>query len=261
MSNWDNYDSQSGNEPQYGGAKAMAQEYAHPMFAAEAAQSERAAFIQRTYLHLGLAILGFVILEAIAINVIAPAIGVQNILQFFFFGGNWIASLILIGSYIGVSYLAQSWAMSSTSRELQYAGLGLYVFLISFMFMPMMLLASEYFPGAIETAGIATLVVFGGLTAFMFVTKADFSFLRTFLFVGSMAALATIVASVFMGTGLGVWFAGAMVVLFSGYILYDTSNIMHHYRTDQHVAASLGLFASVAMLFYYILMLVMSSRD
>ncbi len=38
-----------------------------------------------------------------------------------------------------------------------------------------------------------------------------------------------------------------MVVFASGYILYDTSNVLHHYRTEQYVAASLALFASVGI--------------
>ena len=41
-------------------------------------------------------------------------------------------------------------------------------------------------------------------------------------------------------------------------VLYDTSNIMHHYPQDKHVAASMALFASIAMMFYYILRLFMS---
>jgi FtsH-binding integral membrane protein len=43
-------------------------------------------------------------------------------------------------------------------------------------------------------------------------------------------------------------------------VLYDTSNIMHHYPQDKYVAASMALFASIAMMFYYILRLFMS-RD
>ncbi len=73
-----------------------------------------------------------------------------------------------------------------------------------------------------------------------------------------------IVCSFFIqGMPMGIWFSGAMVVLAAGYILYDTSNILHKYRTDQHVAASLALFASVAILFWYILriMISLSSRD
>jgi FtsH-binding integral membrane protein len=54
-----------------------------------------------------------------------------------------------------------------------------------------------------------------------------------------------------------------LVALASGYILYYTSQVMLHFRTDQHVAAALELFASVAYLFYNILHIVMatSSRE
>ena len=51
-----------------------------------------------------------------------------------------------------------------------------------------------------------------------------------------------------------------MIVLASGSILYNTSAIMYHYAPGQHVAASLSLFASVALLFWYVLRLFMS-RD
>ena len=47
----------------------------------------------------------------------------------------------------------------------------------------------------------------------------------------------------------------------AGYILYDTSNVLHHYRTDQHVAASLALFASLATLFWYMIRLLMILND
>jgi FtsH-binding integral membrane protein len=115
----------------------------------------------------------------------------------------------------------------------------------------------------ITVAAITTLLMFGGLTAAVFFTRKDFSFLRTALWIGGIAAFALILMSAIAGLHLGVWFAVAMVVLACGWILYDTSNVLHHYRTDQHVAASLALFASVALLFWYILQLFMSlsNRD
>jgi FtsH-binding integral membrane protein len=61
-----------------------------------------------------------------------------------------------------------------------------------------------------------------------------------------------------VGFSLGIFFMGAMVAFAAAYILYDTSNVMKHYRTDQHVAASLALFASVALMFWYMLQLLMS---
>ena len=115
----------------------------------------------------------------------------------------------------------------------------------------------------IASAGVLTLIIFGGLTAVTFVTKTDFSFLGRFLFWGGIVAFGTIIAGMIFGFNLGMFFSVAMIALASGYILYDTSNVIHHYRTDQHVAAALALFASVAVLFYYVLRLLMElqSRD
>jgi len=62
----------------------------------------------------------------------------------------------------------------------------------------------------------------------------------------------------FMGFNLGLWFSGAMVLIAGCSILYQTSNIIHQFRPDQYVAASLGLFASVALLFWYVLQILMS---
>jgi FtsH-binding integral membrane protein len=92
---------------------------------------------------------------------------------------------------------------------------------------------------------------------------ADFSFLRTTLCVAGFVALGIVICAAIFGFNLGVLFMGAMILLACGYILYDTSNVLHHYQIGQHVAASLALFASVALLFWYILQLVLSftSRD
>ncbi|MEL6321315.1 MAG: Bax inhibitor-1 family protein, partial [Cyanobacteria bacterium J06626_14] len=75
-----------------------------------------------------------------------------------------------------------------------------------------------------------------------------------------LIALGLIIASVIFGFSLGVFFAFAMVAFASAAILYKTSNIMHHYSTRHHVAASLELFAAVMLLFWYVLRIVMSSR-
>ena len=92
---------------------------------------------------------------------------------------------------------------------------------------------------------------------------ADFSFLRTALALGGFVALGVIVCSMIFQFTLGLVFIAALITLASGYILYDTSNVLHHYRIGQHVAAALALFASVALLFWYMIQLVMAlnSRD
>ena len=145
---------------------------------------------------------------------------------------------------------------------MQYLGLGLYVVAEAVIFLPLLLIARAVSgPSVIPTAGILTLALFGGLTITVFVTRKDFSFLAPILFIGSLIALGLIVAAILFRFDLsGVLFAGAMVALMSGYILYYTSNVLLHYRTDQYVAAALALFAAVATLFYYILLLLMGNR-
>ena len=234
-----------------------ASNYAYPQVSvAQAEESDRIAFIRSTYLHLAAAIGAFVLLNAFLLIVVGDRL--EPVVVWAMDGWHW---LVFLGGFMVVSWIADYWAHSGASKTMQYLGLTLYVVAESILFVPLLYIANKFYPGAIESAGVVTLVVFGGLTATVFITKVDFSFLRMFLIVGGLAAMALIVVSIFFGGAggmLGVWFSGAMVVLASGYILYNTSNIMRHYRTDQPVAASLALFASVALLFWYVLQLFMS---
>jgi FtsH-binding integral membrane protein len=230
------------------------------MFAQWAEASERSDFITKTYMHLVGAIGLFVALEAVLLNM--P--GIENLVQLMF--GSRFSWLIVLGAFMLVSYIAESWAQSAVNPTTQYLGLGLYVAAEAVIFVPLLYLARRMDaqiagPGIIPTAAVATLGLFGLMTAVVFVTRKDFSFLRTVLVFGGLAALGFIVAGVVFQFALGVVFIYAMIALACGYILYHTSNVLHHYRIGQHVAAALALFAAVALLFWYIVQLFMSRRD
>ncbi len=221
--------------------------------AADAPVSERTRFIRQTYLHLGGAVLAFIALEAVLLNLPGVGEAVSMVL------GNRFGWLLVLGGFMGVSYVASNWANSATSVSTQYMGLGLYVAAEAVIFVPILYVAANFAgPEVIPMAGILTLFVFAGLTGIVFVSGADFSFLRTGLCIAAMVALGLIVCSMLFGFSLGLPFMAAMVAMASGYILYDTSNVLHHYRIGQHVAAALALFASVALLFWYILQIVLS---
>ena len=113
----------------------------------------------------------------------------------------------------------------------------------------------------ISQAGIITLSLFAGLTAVVFLTRVDFSFLRSVLVVGGFLALGLIVAGALFSFDLGLWFSVAMVALAAGGILYETYNIKNVYSTDQYVAAALQLFSSVMLLFWYVLRILLSRRN
>jgi FtsH-binding integral membrane protein len=228
--------------------------------AATADAAARTTFIRQTYLHLAGAVGAFVILSAAIVLLVPDSVKV-SVLQAL--GATPWMWLVVLGAFMGVSWLANAWAHGATSRGMQYAGLGLYVAAEALIFSPLLFIAHAYYPGSLPTAAIITLVVFGGLTAFVFITKADASWMGKWLAIGGLAAMAFIVCSIFFSFNVGLLFSFLMVALASGYIVYYTSNILHHYRTDQYVAASLALFASVALLFWYVLRIViaLSGRD
>lgn len=236
--------------------------YSDP-FAALAETSERSAFLMKTYLNLAGAILALVVLEFLYF-----ALGLQQ-LGLSLMANGPITWLVVLGLFMFVSYIANSWALNATDIKMQYAGLGLYVVAQSVLIFALLCVVFHVLgalaPQVIGMAGGATLGLFGLMTGVVFFTRKDFSFLRSILAFGSIAALGFIVVSMVLGLNtLGPIFAYAMIALACGYILYDTSNVMHHYRTSQHAAAALALFASVVLLFWYILRLLLilySSRD
>ena len=218
-------------------------------FAIDAAKADRAAFIRKTYGHLLMAVLIFCGIEGLFLSYEPLQRGLMQLI-----GGNWWIALI---AFMGVSYVAQKWAHSdSSSPTKQYLGLGLYIVAEALIFVPLMTWASFVGEHVIPTVGLGTAIIFGGLTAVVMISGADFSFLRGALTIGMFAAIGLVICSFLFGLNLGLFFTVGMIVLMSGYILYDTSNVLHHYRTHQHVAASLSLFASVATLFFYVVRLV-----
>jgi FtsH-binding integral membrane protein len=225
---------------------------------ADASTDQRAAFIARTYLHLVGAIFLFIALEALwFMTPVANAV-------FQFLQMSKYVWLLLMAGFIGVSYLADRWAQSSTSRGLQYAGLGLYTAVQSILFLPLiavaLMLGAQSDESILSKAAWITALMFVSLSGVVFITRRDFSFMRSALMFGGLAALGLIVASIVFSFTLGMVFSYAMVALACGYILYDTSNVMLRYRTNQHVAAALALFASVMLLFWYVLRILVDRR-
>jgi len=224
----------------------------------QAAASERSTFIRKTYLHLGLAVAAFALIE-VAIFSLVPQPALKSMVGAMM-GSPW-SWLLVLGGFMFVGFIADRWAQNTVSREKQYMGLFLYVIAEAVIFIPILAI-SLWVPQFAQSnilgqAAVLTLVIFGGLSATVLLTKADFSFLRIFLTFGFLIALGLIVGGAIFGFNLGLWFVVGMLVLVSAAILYQTSQIVHHYRTDQYVAASLGLFASLATLFWYVLQLLM----
>ncbi|MEM7281754.1 MAG: Bax inhibitor-1 family protein [Pseudomonadota bacterium] len=216
-------------------------------------EETRAEFISRTYMHLAGAILAFVGIEMYLFSS-----GLAEVITTKLVGANW---LLVLGAFMMVSWLASRTAHTVESLPMQYLMLGIYILAWAVIFAPMLFIAQSIAPGVIESAAGVTLVGFAGLTAVAFFTRKDFSFLRSMLMWGGFAALGAIVASVIFGWHLGTWFSVGMIAFAGAAILYDTSNVLHHFPKDRYVGAALELFGSIALLFWYVLRFFMASED
>jgi len=213
--------------------------------------ADRSTFIWKCYAHVVGAIVAFAGIEAWLIQT-----GVAERMSPAMLGNWWL----VLGAFILVGWGASHVAHRLQSTQAQYAAFAILIVAEALIFMPMLYIAYMTQPGVIDSAAGVTLLGCVGLIAVAMMTGKDFTFLRGILIWGGMLALVGIFASLMFGFQLGTWFSVAMIGFAGAAVLYDTSNIMHHYPQDRHVAASLALFASIAMMFWYVLQLFMS-RD
>lgn len=144
--------------------------------AADALPAQRAQFIRKTYMLLAAAILAFIVVEGFLF-----ASGAANLIASVIFSGGAIGWLLVLGLFMGVSYLANTWATSETSKTTQFLGLGIFIVAEAIIFVPLIWMASYYSGDAsvLAKAGIVTLGLFLGITATVFITRSDFSFSRS----------------------------------------------------------------------------------
>lgn len=217
--------------------------YSPPVAAID--EARRAQFISRTYQHLLAAIVGFT-----AIEVVIFKSGLALPLAQAMVSVSW---LVVLGGFMLAAWLFSGMAARAQTRGAQYFALAGYVVIEAIIFVPLLLVADQNAPGAITSAALLTLVGFGALTGIAMSTAKDFTFLGGILRWAGVAALLMIVGGVVFGFNLGMFFSFAMVVFAGATILYTTSRIIRTYPEDRYVSAALELFASVALMFWYVL--------
>lgn len=225
---------------------------------AHESEAVKTQFYKKTYANLAIGVLAFIVFETVLLN---TPIVVEGMFQLMGMGRfSW---LIVLGAFMGVTWYAQKLANETVNKPKQYAGFALYVLAEAFIFVPILYVAMQMTDDGslIVQAGILTLALFGGLTGVVFGSNANFSFLRSILTIGFFLALGTMIAGMIFGFNLGLWFSLAMVALASGSILYSTWQIKNEYAADQYVPAALSLFASLMLLFWYILRILMSRNN
>ncbi|WP_010251081.1 Bax inhibitor-1/YccA family protein [Myroides injenensis] len=218
----------------------------------------KAQFYKRTYGNLAVGVLVFIIFEAVLLNTPFIVEGMFSLM-----GMGKFSWLIILGAFMGITWFAQNLTYKTANKPQQYAGFGLYILAEAFIFVPILYVAMSMTGdlSLIAQAGVLTLALFGGLTGVVFGSNANFSFLRSILTIGFFLAMGTIIAGMIFGFNLGLWFSLAMVGLASGSILYNTWQIKNEFAADQYVPAALSLFASLMLLFWYILRILMSRNN
>lgn len=217
--------------------------------AAQALPAERLTFIRKVY-------------SLFFVSVLFAVAGGYAALQTGF--TLWLVQhpIIAIAAYLGGVFLVQG---MSRAPGINVVLLFVYAAFTGAYFSIAVLAAALQtgsFDVAVQAFGL-TLVVFGGLTLFAFVSRTDFSFLRGFLFTGLLILLGIGVLSLFFGfldQGMFTVYAVGVVLIMAGYVLYDTSNILRHYGTNQAVAAALAIYIDFAILFVYLLRLLADRR-
>jgi uncharacterized protein len=240
----------------------------HREAAAYAPENARVAFIRRTYLHLAGSVALLCGIVALLLQAVRTDGGRAILAQWF---GNPVMLLLVLGFFIVGGYLARVLARADMPPVVKYLGLFMYICIQAVFLLPILYVATthpKYGDSNIVTqAGLLTLITFGGLSLTVFLTKKDFSFLGYGLMLASWLLLGVIVVAIVMAAmgapviSLGIGFSFLVIALAAGYILYDTSNILHHYGTNEHVAASLELLADVVLLFWHILRVLMLTRE
>ena len=220
--------------------------YAAPRPVVEIDAARRAQFVSRTYQHL----LGAIVLFT-AIEVLLFRSGLALPMAQAMLGStSW---LLVLGGFMVAGWLFSGIAARAQGKAAQYGALAGYVVAEAIIFVPILVIAEINAPGAIASAALLTLVGFGALTGIAMSTGKDFTFMGGMLRWLGVSALLLIAGSVLFGFQLGMLFSFAMVVFAGATILYSTSRILRTYPEDRYVSASLELFASVALMFWYIL--------
>ncbi|CAL2089974.1 Bax inhibitor-1 family protein [Tenacibaculum sp. 190524A05c] len=217
---------------------------------AQSTEAERVEFYKKTYAHVAGGVLLFIIFEFLLLQSDALVNFMLSMTQ----GYKW---LLLLGGFMLITNYAESTALRTTDKNLQYMAYAGYIFAEAIIFVPLIAIVTKFMGGEgmalLQQAGIVTLTLFAGLSSIVLITKKDFSFLRSAMTIGFFIAIGLIVAGTLFGFNLGLWFSVGMCALAGGSILYQTSNLVHKFTTEDYIPAALGLFASLMLLFWYVI--------
>ena len=121
--------------------------------------------------------------------------------------------------------------------------------LLGFGLGPMLSYYLSVNPSIVMVAMGGTGAIFLGLSGYALSTRKDFSFMGGFIFVGMLVAIGAMVANIFLGIpALALAVSAAVIMIMSGFILFQTSAMIHGGETN-YISATAGLFISILNIF------------
>jgi len=174
---------------------------------------------------------------------------------------SWMYLVSVIGAMVLGMFVLPRTAESSAGIGVIFAitgllGLGLGSILTMYMALPRG-------PEIIATAFAGTGLIFLGLSGYALTSKKDFSFMGGFLFAGIMVVFIAAIANIFLAMpALSLAVSGGIILLMSGFILFDTSRIINGGET-YYIMATYGLYLNMFNIFVSLLQIlgIMSSDD
>jgi FtsH-binding integral membrane protein len=214
--------------------------------AARASVEERMGFIRKVYAL-------FFAATLFAIGGVMAGLSFPPLLRFAF-EHPLIMFFIMIGGVFGAQAVRHV-------QGLNLVALFGFTTLTGVVISPLIAVILQINPGSILAAGVLTVGIFGGLTAYVFVSKKDFSFMRGMVTTGLIVVILAGVVNIFLGSGaLGFAVAAATLLLFSGFVLYDTSNIIRRYPVNEYIAGALDLYLDAFNIFLALLRILNAGR-
>jgi FtsH-binding integral membrane protein len=215
--------------------------------AAQATVAERMGFIRKVYALFFAAIL-FAI-GGVVLGFVFPPIMMAVASH------PWITFFVLMGGVLG----AQAVRHVPGVNLLALFG---FTTLTGAIISPLMYIVGRDNPASILQAGLLTVGIFGGLTAYVFISKKDFSFLRGMVMTGLIVVFLAAILNLFIvgSSALSFGISAAALLLFSGFVLYDTSNIIRRYPTNEYIAGALDLYLDAFNIFLALIRILNAGR-
>jgi FtsH-binding integral membrane protein len=215
--------------------------------AARAGVEERMSFVRKVYALFFAATLFAIVGVGVGFAFPALMIGVAR--------HPWLSFFALIGGVMGAQAVR-------LVPGINLLALFAFTTLTGVVISPLIAIYTQLNPASIWQAGLMTVGIFGGLTAYVFVSKKDFSFMRGMVVTGLIVVFLAGVLNLFIvgSSALSFGISCAALLLFSGFVLYDTSNVIRHYRTNEYVAGALALYLDAFNIFLALLRILNAGR-